>query len=450
MPRAGAATIAVLAALAGALPAAAVAAPPPNDAPSSPGAFSPYTAANGTPHELQAIAELAGATPDPGVPRCLGPGSFQRTVWYLIPASDSAQEMTVEASGRTLSVIDLAAFVQPANPTGPLTALPNACSGLGSGGSDAAEEPNDGVSLWVPAGRAVLLQVGRRGPVGSADDERAVLSLDERPVVTPDPTLLDTDIADPFTPHAHGTGTTLVPLGAATITEEDPAEPPCPSLGTVWRRLEPGRPGPRVISASGNSVGTLTVFAGQTPTAANALDCIDRARGGSLQMLVQTKVHQTLWIRIGVDRPAPGSEATIDVEPDAGALVIDGGPGGFDPTPGGPGGGFPSRCFKTALAKVRIAGPGFGGLAKAANRRPSVALPLTVRGGPICDVQLQLYGPGGHIYAGAQAISLRGRRVVRLPRSRNLVKGGYRLRVSAESELGKPAFVTTDVRGSLR
>jgi hypothetical protein len=39
---------------------------------------------------------------------------------------------------------------------------------------------------------------------------------------------------------------------------------------------------------------------------------------------------------------------------------------------------------------------------------------------------------------------------VRLPRLRNLVKGGYRLRVSAESELGKPAFVTTDVRGSLR
>jgi hypothetical protein len=167
-------------------------------------------------------------------------------------------------------------------------------------------------------------------------------------------------------------------------------------------------------------------------------------------MLVQAKVHQTLWVRVGVDRPAAGSQATIDVQPGAGALVVDGGPGGFDPTPGGPGGGFPSGCFRTPLAKVRIAGPGFAGQAKAANHHPIVALPITVRGGPICDVHLELFGPGGHIYALTRAISVRGRTTVRLQRVRNLVKGGYRLRVGAQSELGKPAIVKTDVRGRLR
>ena len=58
----------------------------PTTRPPAPAPFAPYTAANGRPRDLQAIAELVEATPDPGVPRCLGAASFARTVWYRIPA----------------------------------------------------------------------------------------------------------------------------------------------------------------------------------------------------------------------------------------------------------------------------------------------------------------------------------------------------------------------------
>ena len=90
------------------LPAAAVAAPPPNDGPATPGAFAAVTAENGIPSEQQAIADLAEATPDTGVPRCLGDDSFERTVWLRIPEATAPREVTVEASGSTLEVVDLA------------------------------------------------------------------------------------------------------------------------------------------------------------------------------------------------------------------------------------------------------------------------------------------------------------------------------------------------------
>jgi hypothetical protein len=204
-----------------------------------------------------------------------------------------------------------------------------------------------------------------------------------------------------------------------------------------------------VISASGYAVSTLTVFAGPRPTTTNALDCVNREGAGSLQMRVQAKAHKQLWIRIGTDRPADDSQATLLVQPGDKALVIDGGPGGSDPTAGGPGGGYPTTCFRRPLAKARIAGPGFTGAVKAANRRPNVVVALTVRRGPVCDVQLQLYGPKGQVYASAQAISLDGRRLVRLPRVRKLVRGGYRLKVTALSELGSRVSVTTGLRGRL-
>src|SRR3954447_19058032 len=90
------ALLAILAAQAG-----ASATPPQNDAPTSPDGFSSYTAENGRPSDLQATAELQEATPDPGVPRCLGPASFARTVWYAVAPASQPQEITVEASGET-------------------------------------------------------------------------------------------------------------------------------------------------------------------------------------------------------------------------------------------------------------------------------------------------------------------------------------------------------------
>ena len=81
-----------------------------------------------------------------------------------------------------------------------------------------------------------MLSCGRRGARGSAENERAVVSLGARALpATPAPV---GDVADAATP-ALGSGVTQVPLGGATLTQEDPAQPPCPSLGSVWRRVVP-------------------------------------------------------------------------------------------------------------------------------------------------------------------------------------------------------------------
>jgi hypothetical protein len=61
-----------------------------------------------------------------------------------------------------------------------------------------------------------------------------------------------------------------------------------------------------------------------------------------------------------------------------------------------------------------------------------------------------LIGPRGHTYARARAIRLSGRRVVRLLRVRGFVRGRYRLRVDAASELGGRTPVPAAVKGRRR
>lgn len=445
-----AATAAIAIAIA-ATPATASAAPPPNDAPTAPGGFAPQTAENGTPQDQQAIAELAEATPDRGIPRCLGPQSFARTVWFVVPPAGTPQEIDVEATGRTLGVLDLAAFVQPPNgdPLKPATKTPNACGGIGSGGADQAEEPTSGVTLRVPAGRAVLIQAGRRGAPGSAEDERALLSLETSPI--PAPTApLPGDTADAGTPSVHTKSATLVPLAGATLTQEDPAEPPCPSLGSVWRRVVPKKGGPRLISVTGSEAATLTVFAGSAPTASNALDCVNRVGSGELQMKVPTRAGRPLWIRIGTDRPPDRTNASLEFLPGADAFVVDGGPAGSDPTTGGPGGGLPGDCSNADAQQASLAGPRIAGKVKQLNRRGGVRTTLNLRGGPVCDVTIELVGPRGRVYASARALRLKsGRRTVTLRRLTRLAKGGYRVRVTALSRLGEHVQVRSSVKGKL-
>jgi hypothetical protein len=273
----------------------------------------PYTAENGTPGELQAIAELAEARPDAGVPRCLGSRSFARTVWYRIPAADTARELSVEASGQTLDVLDLAAFVQDegASASALSTDDPNACAGAGSGGADASEEPTAGVGLRVPAGHALLLQVGRRGSPGPAADERAVLSLAQTAV--PDGPTPAGDVATARTPRIRAGRDVSVPLGGATLTAEDPAQPACPSLGSVWRRFVPRRSGTHVVTATGAAAGTLTVFSGTRPADGDAFGCVNREGRGALSLPVRVSAGTPLWIRLGSDRPADDAEATLRV-----------------------------------------------------------------------------------------------------------------------------------------
>jgi hypothetical protein len=432
-----------------ALPQTASAAPPPNDSPAFPGSFQPYTAENGTPTQLTATAELAEATPDAGVPRCLGSSSFARTVWYSIPAQPGPHEINVEASGETLDVLDLAAFVQPPDASAPQARQPNACDGRGAGGAAAAEEPTSGISLRVPAGRAVLVQVGRRGRAGSADAERAVVSLDDRPAAAP-PQAPPGDIAGPATPLAATNTTNVLPLAGASITEEDPAQPPCPSLGSVWRRVVPARAGPRLITANGSDAATLTVFSGARPTADNVLDCVDRAGGGALQMLVPARAKKTLWLRVGTDDPADGSTASLSIEDGSGAFVVDGGPGGFDPTAFGPGGGLPAECDHSDASKSSLSGPRLNGTAKLLGRRSVLTISLTLKKGPLCDVDARLVGPRGKVYASARSVRLKGgRRHIGLTRKRKLVRGSYSLQVTALDGLGDPVRVRSTVKAKL-
>ena len=428
-------------------PAAATAAPPSNDQPRGAAPFQPYTAENGTPQEQEAFAELAEAGGDRGVPSCLGPGSFSRTVWFRVPAAENFQEITVEASGRTLALVDLAAFVQPEGATAPVTRLPNACSGAGSPGAESSEEPTSAVSLNVPPRRDVLIQVGRRGGRGSPDDERALLSLSIVPTFyAAGP---DGDLAIPSAPRAGDNRVSNFALPGASITEEDPAEPACPALGTVWKRFVPRKTGDRLLSVYGVPVSTFTVYAGTRPTMSNSLDCVNRADYGPLRMRVPMRAKRTYWIRLGTDRPADSAEARLRIQPAERALVVNGGPGGFDPTTGGPGGGFPAACERADAARARVGGRRIRGSVKRRNRSTVIVLPIGVRGSPVCDVELALRGPRGRIYAVGRAVWLKGRRVVRLHRTRTLVRGVYRLEVSGLSRIGDRVPVRTRVRGRL-
>jgi hypothetical protein len=434
----------ILAALLGGT-SAAEASPPPNDAPWAAAEFSAYGAANGRPRDLQALAELAEATADPGVPRCLGAGAFARTAWFRVPAAASAQEIAIDAVGRTLDLVDLAAFVQPVGAGAIATSSPNACAGEGTGGAAVAEEAASGLVLRVAAGRAVLIQAGRRGVPGPPEDERALLSLDTRELAR-DPAPSG-DAAGAATPIVPSRRTATVPLAGATLGGEDPAQPACPSPASVWRRFVPGGPGTRLISVTGRAASTLTVYAGARPTPDNARDCVLRSRYGALQLRVATERRRPLWIRIGTAKPAAGDAARVRVTDGTGATVVDGGPGGFDPTPGGAGGGLPAACERARATRARVTGPR---LSRAAARGRSVRMVIRMRRSALCDVTLKLVGPGGGAFATARAVRLAGRRVVRLRRERRLVRGRYRLRVEAASELGGRVEVPSSVRGRLR
>ena len=258
------------------------------------------------------------------------------------------------------------------------------------------------------------------------------------------------DAANQGTPLAATSVDNVLPLTGATISEEDPAEPPCPSLGSVWRKVVPAKTGPRLISANGSQAATLTVFQGAKPTGDNVLDCVDRAGAGALEMLVQAKAHKPLWIRVGTDDPPDGSTASLRVESGAGAFVVDGGPGGFDPTSFGPGGGFPAECGSADASKASVTGPLFKGALKTVGKHSGLTLTANIKKGPLCDLDARLVGPRGKVYAETRSIRLKGgRRRIRLVRKRKLVGGSYRLQLTALDGLGDTVFVHCTVKAKL-
>jgi len=397
--------------LVAALAPAAAAAPPPNDAPTSAGAFEVYTAVNGIPTERTATAELAEATPDPGVLPCLGSGSFARTVWYRIPATQTPRELTIEASGRMLAVVDLAAFVQP-GPGQTVTKLPNVCAGAGVGGGDGAGDATSGMTLRVDAFRDVLIQVGRRGPVGSPDDERVQLALSETALPVGD--LPDGDRADGSAPSIPRGGVTTVALGGATTSQEDPFVARCPAAASVWRRVRPPSAGRWTFSADGADAGTLSVFTGARPTPASALGCVDRQGPGQLVLPVPAKKRRLLWVRIGTDRPVAGSVAQLRFRHAIAGDRLDGG-----------------ACLPSVV-RPSVGGSLIGPRAvKRAGRTRTMLLRVRVKNGPLCAARFSVRGPNGGTYARGIAGIVRGTQVVSVRRIRKLRRGLYRLKVDA-------------------
>jgi hypothetical protein len=393
-------------------PAAAGAAPPPNDAFTAPGAFEGYSARNGFPIERQATAELAEATADPGVAQCLGPASMGRTVWYVVPANPNARELTVEAVGRTTDAIDLAAFVQERAGLPP--ARPNVCAGAGVFGDDATEDRTTALRLRVPAFHQVLVQVGRRGAAGSPDDDRALVTLEEIPLPPLGAPLGDR--ASQATPRIPRHGTTTVALGGATTTREDPAVPSCPSVAGVWRRARVTRTGAWTLTATGDAVGEISVFAGTpAPRASGLLGCVDRDGPGPLVLPVRARSRKSLWVRVGTDRPGPESDAVLSWRQGRRGDAESGG-----------------GCLASARPQVR-GGPARGTRrARDHNRRRAFELSLRVRRGPVCAAEIELRGPGGVGYARGDVAALRGRgQLVLLQRTRRLRRGLYRLRIEA-------------------
>ena len=130
--------------------------------------------------------------------------------------------------------------------------------------------------------------------------------------------------------------------------------------------------------------------------------------------------------------------------------MVDGGQGGSDPTPGGPGGGFPADCAKGDAQRASIGGPGIPRQGEAAQRRAALTIPVTLNRGPVCDVEIALVGPHGRVFATGRTLRLKGGpRRVRLERLDRLPRGGYRLHVTALSRLGDHVLVRSAVRVKL-
>jgi len=410
--------------------APAPAAPPPNDTPAAPGVFEGYAAEGGPVGELQAVAELAEAQPDPGVPSCLGPSSFARTVWYVIPARDVPREFTVEATGRTTDPIDLAAFVA----NGPVlgTQMPNACSGVDAGGPATTEDAASAITLRVPAFHGILIQVGRRGVPQSPDDDRVILSLADIPL--PPGVAPAGDRAGLATPRIpRDRGRTSVGLRGGTTTGEEPATPACPSYGGVWRRVVPRRSARLTFTVTGGHATSLAVFRGAKPLPDGFAGCVDREGPGPLMLPVRAEGGRSLWARIGMDRPDIGARATIHVRRSLRT----------DTESGGSCAGAQNPVVSGRLLGARTAA--------ARNATRSLTFRFRVSRGPVCDARLTLTGPRGRVYARGRVAALRGRgQLVELPRVRRLARGRYRLRVEGAGLARVRTPVTSTVEFRLR
>jgi hypothetical protein len=171
-------------------------------------------------------------------------------------------------------------------------------------------------------------------------------------------------------------------------------------------------------------------------------------------MAVPTKKNQPIWLRLGTERTTGDEEASItlsDATTGENAVVVDGGPGGFDPTTGGPAGGFPKSCELPHAEDGGVTGPDLRGTVSIFNRAARFPINVSVNQDVrLCDVTLTLRGPSGLEYAKLHKVSLSaGEHKLFLPRLRTIVPGRFVLRVDALSSDRKLVKVRSAVSGRL-
>jgi hypothetical protein len=284
-------TAATLAALA--VPAVAGAAVPGDDAAGAL-SFEPVTAENGPVAARQRVLRLDGAGPD-AAPRCLGPRSFARTAWAIVPAADAARRITVEAApSMSTAVPDLALYVQPAGRRD-VTTEPTTCAGRETVGDGSRGDEAAGATAVVGAGQAVLVQVGWRD--GDAPEDVVTTLAQSTVRLAEAPRGLEPAAA----PSIRLGRPSSVALRGATLVGGDPAQPRCLSQAAVWRTVRIRKAGRYALAVAGGAT-TVTAFRGR-PTGDRALACASDADGPRVATTVRVRRKGVLWIRLGVDSP---------------------------------------------------------------------------------------------------------------------------------------------------
>lgn len=290
----------------GAVPVTAPAATP-NDGPAGAVPFLPAEAENGPITDLQRTVVLDGAGPDPAAPRCLGPSSFERTGWLSVQAGNVPRRLSIEAAAKDGSTAapDLAAYVQPGR-SGIDVHEPQACSGRGTAGDPARGDTAAAVVLVVPAGSAVLVQVGWR----AADPAVPVVaSLASTALPARDAPAGQAFASAPFA--TRGPGLVVALMGAATLAG-DPAQPRCTTQAGVWRRVRIPRLGVYAAAVAGDAASALTIF-GRTPSGDSALKCADDGTTPALTSVFRASRTGTFWMRVGTDTPDAGARAGLAI-----------------------------------------------------------------------------------------------------------------------------------------
>ena len=255
--------------------------------------------------------------PTPASPSASGPTRWPARPGSSCPARPNSREVTIEAVGphdrpdRPRRVRP-GRRARPRRPPSPTSAPAAACSA-----TTRPRTRRPRCASAIPAFHRVLVQVGRRGRRGSADDERALLTLEEialAPLEAP-----PGDRASTATPRiGRRRRVDRLPRRRDDVARGSRPSRRAPRSAGVWRRVTPAaRRPPHVHRARRSAWASSASSPGRSPEASQLLGCVDRDGPGALVLPVRARTRAPLWVRLGTDRPSPESEALAHLPPRA-------------------------------------------------------------------------------------------------------------------------------------